>query len=67
MAEKTEKLKVVDRLEIVEAYLSRDYEAAMFVNLFNAGDIVRYLRDETGPIELEDLIRWTEICMGVAK
>jgi hypothetical protein len=67
MADNPQNFKVINRLDIVVAYLSKDYEAAMFVNLFNAGDIFSYLLKETGPIKAEDLIRWTEICMRVAE
>jgi hypothetical protein len=65
--EQNQKTRTVrDRLEIVTAYLSTSLAGAMFARLYNAGDIYRQLREETGPIEAEDLDRWTDICMGVA-
>jgi len=57
----------IDRLEIVTAYLYRDYAVTMFAKLFNARDICCYLRDQYGPIEAEDLDRWADVCMGVAE
>jgi len=57
--------KAVDRLEIVTAYLSTGMAVTMFVKLFNAGDTYRQLREETGPIDAEELDRWANICMGV--
>ena len=59
--------KAVDRLEIVSSYLSRGHDATMFARLYNAGDILRQLREETGPVDAEDLDRWASICMGVAE
>ena len=59
--------KAVDRLEIVSAYLSRGHDAVMFARLYNAGDILRQLREETGPVDAEDLDRWADICMAVAE
>ena len=59
--------KAVDRLEIVSSYLSRGHDAVMFARLYNAGDILRQMREETGPVDAEDLDRWADICMGVAE
>jgi hypothetical protein len=62
MTESPKKLKAINRLEIVTAYLSGGYTAAMFASLFNAGDIYSYLRRETAPIEAEDLELWAGLC-----
>jgi len=59
--------KVVDRLEIVAAYLSTGMAVTMFAKLFNAGDTHRQLREEAGPVDAEDLDRWANICMEVAE
>jgi hypothetical protein len=56
---------VLDRLEIVVAYLSTNMAVTMFTRLFNAGDIYRQLFEETGPVDAEDLDRWADICMKV--
>jgi hypothetical protein len=56
---------VLDRLEIVVAYLSTNMAVTMFARLFNAGDICRQLFEETGPVEAGDLDRWADISMGV--
>ncbi|MDR3124170.1 MAG: hypothetical protein LBU16_10400 [Treponema sp.] len=58
---------VLDRLEIVTAYLSGNMAVTSFVELFNAGGIYRSLFEETGPVDAGDLDRWTDICMGVAE
>ena len=57
--------KVIDRLEIVTAYLSTGMVPTLFVKLFNAGDTYGKLREETGPVDAEDLDWWVTICMGV--
>ena len=59
--------KTVGRLEIVTAYLSTGMAVTVFAKLFNAGDVCRQLREETGPVDAEDLDRWANICMGVAE
>jgi hypothetical protein len=56
---------VLDRLEIVAAYLSTNMTVTSFAELFNAGGIHRPLFEETGPVDAEDLDRWADICMGV--
>jgi hypothetical protein len=56
---------VLDRLEIVTAYLSTSMAVTTFAKLFNAGDTHRSLFEETGPVEAEDLDRWADVCMGV--
>jgi hypothetical protein len=56
---------LLDRLEIVTAYLSRDMAVTSFVKLYNAGGIYRQLFEETGPVDAEDLDRWAHVCMGV--
>jgi hypothetical protein len=58
---------VLDRLEIVVAYLSRNMAVTSFAALFNAGGIYRPLFEETGPVDAEDLDRWVDICMGVVE
>jgi hypothetical protein len=58
---------VLDRLEIVTAYLSGNMAVTSFTELFNTGGIYRPLFEETGPVDAEDLDRWTDICMGVAR
>jgi hypothetical protein len=60
-----ERKAVLDRLEIVVAYLSRNMAVTSFVRLFNAGGIYRPLFEETGPVDAEDLDRWVDICRGV--
>jgi hypothetical protein len=57
---------VLDRLEIVTAYLATDMAVTSFAELYNAGGIYRMLREETGPVDAEDLDRWTAVCMKVA-
>jgi hypothetical protein len=56
---------VLDRLEIVVAYLSTNMAVSTFAALFNAGDTYRSLFEETGPVDAEDLDRWADICAGV--
>jgi hypothetical protein len=56
---------VLNRLEIVTAYLTTSMGVTSFAALFNAGGIYRMLFEETGPVDAEDLDRWTNICMGV--
>jgi hypothetical protein len=58
---------VLDRLDIVVAYLSTTMALTTFVKVFNAGGIYRPLFEDTGPVEAEDLDRWVDICMGVTK
>jgi hypothetical protein len=58
---------VLDRLEIVTAYLATDMAVTSFAELFNAGGICRQLFEEAGPVDAEDLDRWADICMGVAE
>jgi hypothetical protein len=58
---------VLDRLEIVAAYLSTNMAVTSFAELFNRGGIHRPLFLETGPVEAEDLDRWTDICMKVTE
>ena len=58
---------VLDRLEIVTAYLATNMAVTSFAELFNAGGIYRQLFEETGPVDAEDLDRWTDICMKVAE
>ncbi|MDR1373493.1 MAG: hypothetical protein LBJ24_00825 [Treponema sp.] len=58
---------VLDRLEIVVAYLSTNMAVTSFAELFNAGGIYRQLFEETGPVDAEDLDRWTDVCTGVLK
>jgi hypothetical protein len=57
---------VLDRLEVVTAYLATNMAVTSFAELYNAGGIYRMLREETGPVDAEDLDRWADICMGVA-
>jgi len=59
--------KAVDRLEIVTAYLTSGMAVTVFTKLFNAGDTYRRLREETGPVDAEDLDRWANICMEVVE
>ena len=67
MTRRSEKDKtVIDRLEVVSLYLSRNMAVTTFTRLYNAGDISRQMFDETGPVEAEDLDRWADICRGVA-
>jgi len=65
MTQNPETRKVIDRLEIVKAYLSTGMAPTLFVELFNAGDTYGKLREETGPVDAEDLDWWATICMGV--
>jgi hypothetical protein len=58
---------VLDRLEIVVAYLSTNMAVTSFVTLFNRGGIYRSLFEETGPVEAGDLDRWTDLCMRVTE
>jgi hypothetical protein len=58
---------VLDRLEIVVAYLSTNMAVTSFTELFNTGGIYRPLFTETGPVDAEDLDRWTDICMKVTE
>jgi hypothetical protein len=58
---------LLDRLEIVTAYLATNRAVTSFVMAYNAGSIYRQLREETGPVEAEDLDRWADICMGLAE
>ena len=67
MTENQQKRKALDRIEIAAAFLSRGCDAEMFAKLYNAGDILRQLREETGPVDARDLTRWADICMGVAE
>jgi hypothetical protein len=57
---------IVDRLDIVSLYLSRNMAVTTFTRLYNAGDISRQLLEDTGPIEAEDLDRWADLCAGLA-
>jgi hypothetical protein len=66
MTEVSESRKaVLDRLEIVVAYLSTNMAVTSFAELYNARGIYRMLREDTGPVDAEDLDRWADICMGV--
>ena len=56
---------VLDRIEIVAAYLSTNMTVTSFAELFNRGGIHRPLFAETGPVDAEDLDRWADICMKV--
>jgi hypothetical protein len=56
---------VLDRLEIVTAYLATNMAVTSFAELFNAGGICRQLFEEAGPVDAGDLDRWADICMGV--
>jgi hypothetical protein len=68
MAQFSESRKaVLDRLEIVVAYLSTNMAVTSFVELFNRGGIYRPLFEETGPVRAEDLDRWTDRCMKVTE
>jgi hypothetical protein len=58
---------VLDRLEIVAAYLSTSMAVTSFTELFNAGGIYRPLFKKTGPVEAEDLDRWADLCMKVTE
>jgi hypothetical protein len=58
---------VLDRLEIVTGYLSTNMAVTSFAKLFNSGGIYRQLFEETGPVDAEDLDRWTDICMKVTE
>jgi hypothetical protein len=58
---------VLDRLEIVVAYLSTSMAVSSFAELYNAGGIYRQLFEETGPVDAEDLDRWTDTCMKVTE
>ena len=57
--------KVIDRLEIVDAYLSTGMELKEFAELFNTSGVFHWLRTKTGAIDAEALDRWVTICMGV--
>ncbi|MDR1507853.1 MAG: hypothetical protein LBI67_12200 [Treponema sp.] len=61
------KRTIIDRIDVVSLYLSRNMDTATFTRLYNAGDINRMMREDTGPIEAEDLDRWADICAGVAE
>jgi hypothetical protein len=68
MAEFSESRKaVLDRLEIVVAYLSTNMAVTSFVELFNLGGVYRPLFEETGPVSAEDLDRWTDLCMKITE
>jgi hypothetical protein len=54
-------------MDIVQLYMARNMAVTVFAKMYNAGDISRQLLEESGPIEAEDLDRWTDICMGVEK
>jgi hypothetical protein len=56
---------VLNRLEIVTAYLATNMAVTSFAELFNAGGIYRMLFEEAGPVDAEDLDRWADICMRV--
>jgi hypothetical protein len=56
---------LLDRLEIVTAYLATNMAVTSFTMAYNAGSIYRQLREEAGPVQAEDLDRWADICMGV--
>jgi hypothetical protein len=58
---------VLNRLEIVTAYLATNMAVTSFAELFNAGGIYRMLFEEAGPVDAEDLDRWADICGGVIK
>ena len=58
---------VLDRLEIVVAWLSNNMAVTSFAELFNAGGIYRQLFEETGPVDAEDLDRWADICVKVTE
>ena len=57
--------KAIERLEVVNAYLSTNMALTVFVELFNGGDVYEKLREETGPIDAEIIDWWVTICMGV--
>ncbi|MDR2942638.1 MAG: hypothetical protein LBV17_08630 [Treponema sp.] len=59
--------RVIIRMDIVQLYMARNMAVTVFAKMYNAGDISRQLLEESGPIEAEDLDRWTDICMGVEK
>ena len=57
--------KVIDRLEIVRAYLPMNMELTEFAELFNTSGVFHWLRTKTGAIDAVALDRWVTICMGV--
>lgn len=57
--------KAIVRMDIVQLYMMRNYEAAMYAKLFNAGDISRQLLEEHGAIDAESISRWASACMGI--
>jgi len=57
--------RVLVRLDIIQMYMVRGMDVTMFTRLYNAGDISRQLREETGPIDAEDLDRWVTDIMEI--